>query len=191
MEQRSAAPPLPAGPWRPPALVGVEPEPEPEVVFAPSPKVRDVGGRSDGSDDEEWSDDEGGDGGSGGAGGGEGEDEEDFSDEGDDFGGSDDEDYGDESGSGDEDGEEERAFMVNQEADGVVGKVFKRNELPTVEWRPAHLRLSLFAEGPAVCAFGFCMAEAEELPDGLFPCPEDLVSTRRNPPPQRDPQGLV
>ena len=62
--------------------------------------------------------------------------------------------------------------MVNQQVDGVSGKVFKRSELPTKEFRPAHLRPSLFAEGPAVCAFGFCMAEDEELPDGLFPCPE-------------------
>jgi hypothetical protein len=164
LQTEEGHPPVPQ-PWRAPASASgssatslmMEPEPEPEPFDAAAPGA---------SDEEEWSDededaeqDEGGD-------------EEDFSDEGE----YDEDEDGDE-GDYDEDedgGEEEHAFLVNQQADAVSGKVFTRTAEPTKEWRPSHLRPSLFAERPAVCAFGFCMAVDEEMPEGLVPCPPEL-----------------
>lgn len=156
--------PAPGRPWVTPASANlVEPQPEPEQIELP--RATAPGGASESSDedqrsddDEDWSDaDEGA---------GRGEESDEFSDEGDEDG---DEGYGSE-----EDGDEEHAFLVNQQADSVRGKTFTRTAQPTTEWRPSHLRPSLFADGPAVCAFGFCMALDEELPEGLQLCPPEL-----------------
>ena len=159
--------PGPSRPWVTPASAShVEPQPEPEQFELPAaPRATAAGGASDSSDedqrsddDADWSDaDEGAD---------RGEESDEFSDEGDEDG---DEGYGSE-----EDGDEEHAFLVNQQADSVRGKVFTRTAQPAKEWRPSHLRPSLFADGPAVCAFGFCMAVDEELPEGLQLCPPEL-----------------
>ena len=49
-----------------------------------------------------------------------------------------------------------------------------KHKLQGTEWRPPHLRPSLYPEGPLTCAFGLDMAVDKELPAGLIPAPPEL-----------------